>query len=332
MNIAIIGGGNLGHLLGALYGGRHTSTIITSKATKEIQYNVIQAYNDQGPTHESVVGFSSDYWYVCDADLIFVTVPSDMRRNACEQMKSFVKPGAIVCAIPAVGNWFDIARHSFRRTGVKVEGLRDIPFICDKCEFGKRVRFVGKKDSIYAPSQTQAEFYEDFFDIPCGVVSELDILLTPANPIIHPGNLYGMFRAGEYTHIPSKPLFYEELTELGAATIEALDSDIGKIRKKAGLAPFTIFDWFEQNYGSSIDDKSNLLTTFRTNKCYKGCVAPLEETPDGFTLIANHRVFKEDIPFGLELLKAKALKYGVETPTIDVVLSWAHSIMKKEDS
>lgn len=328
-DIAVIGGGNLGHLIGAIYGSGHPVRILSSKAPETPTWHGLRAYG-----HMNSYGgaeFSSNPEAVIDgASMIFVTVPSDMREAALLKIRDFIKPGARIVAIPAVGGWFEVANRVLDGLDVSIEGLRDIPFICDQTDFGKSVRFVGEKDSIFAAPRQVSTYWGMFFGIKCLPVTTDDILLTPANPIIHPGNLYGMFDKGRRDIIPVRPRFYEDMSVISGDWIDNLDRDIRAIRKAKGMDRFTIFDWFEQNYGSIVKDKTNLSMMFRTNPAYAGVMSPLREVQGGWSLKSDHRVFKEDIPFGLEILKREATQFDVSVPHIDEVLVWAHSVMRTE--
>jgi len=85
-------------------------------------------------------------------------------------------------------------------------------------------------------------------------------------------------------------------------------------------------------YGSDVTDTSSLLSVMRTNVGYKGCGTPLKAESDGtFSPATGSRLFWEDVPYGLCILKHIAELCGdLPTPTINEMIFWHQSLMGKE--
>jgi hypothetical protein len=79
-----------------------------------------------------------------------------------------------------------------------------------------------------------------------------------------------------------------------------------------------------------IEGASSMLTVFRTNRAYAKITTPVKEVNGGFVPDATTRLFTDDVPFGLYILKDLALRLNVETPGIDTVILWMQELMGKE--
>mmetsp|Transcript_19229 Transcript_19229/g.38429 ORF Transcript_19229/g.38429 Transcript_19229/m.38429 type:complete len:180 (+) Transcript_19229:3-542(+) len=85
------------------------------------------------------------------------------------------------------------------------------------------------------------------------------------------------------------------------------------------------------HYGDQVADRSSLRKIFATNQGYYGLATPLEEvSPGRFRPAINSRLFWEDVPFGLVILKNMAEMLGnFPTPRIDFMIRWHQQFMDK---
>ena len=83
-------------------------------------------------------------------------------------------------------------------------------------------------------------------------------------------------------------------------------------------------------YGDQVVDASSMLTVFRTNSAYAKIATPVKEVNGGFVPDPTTRLFTDDVPFGLCILKDLALRLKIKTPGIDIVLSWMRTLMGQE--
>ena len=83
-----------------------------------------------------------------------------------------------------------------------------------------------------------------------------------------------------------------------------------------------------KQYGDDVSDRSSLRKIFATNLGYAGCKTPLKEvSPGRFQPVVASRLFWEDIPFGLCILKSLAQSMGIPTPSIDFFIRWHQQFM-----
>lgn len=81
-----------------------------------------------------------------------------------------------------------------------------------------------------------------------------------------------------------------------------------------------IKDRIIQQYTDQVKDKSTLKTVFRTNTGYATVQIPQKAVPGGFVLNTEARIFWEDIPYGLCILKVRSrlsLGFGTDAARID---------------
>ncbi len=84
-----------------------------------------------------------------------------------------------------------------------------------------------------------------------------------------------------------------------------------------------------KQYGEDVADRSSLRQIFATNLGYAGCATPLVEVaPNQYHPAVNSRLFWEDIPYGLCILKNMAEMLGnFPTPRIDFMIRWHQQFM-----
>ena len=142
-----------------------------------------------------------------------------------------------------------------------------------------------------------------------------------------------------------KPLFYHGVNKETGDTMNDLSDQvilIAKcIEKETGIELNVprIFDWFLQVYSKDCKDTSTLYKAMLTNPGYDGLVHPMIQT-DGGKYIPNwnYRYLKEDIPFGLIVVRGLSLilnnKYQQELKgkldLMDKIIIWGQKCLKKE--
>lgn len=151
---------------------------------------------------------------------------------------------------------------------------------------------------------------------------------------------------------------YGDFDELSAEELAKLDNELQQI-KLALIERFPTLDLslvlpigkrVVKQYGKDVADTSSLRAIFATNlgcvhaccaayarvahaprklcACvrYAGCYTPMVECEGGVKPAVGSRLFWEDIPFGLCILKDLALKLGFPTPSIDFMIRWHQQV------
>jgi len=292
------------------------------------------------------------------SDLVLVAAPANAHPDILSTIAPFIDKGCSVGAIFAQGGFDWAAKHafgeSFKNIGV-LFGLQNIPWICKITALGENARIIGPKKKLYVATfpvearETAAKQMEALFDIPCETLPNfLNLTLTPSNQILHPARYYGIFRDWDGNKTYTKKqlaerkglTLYEDMDEFSAETLAQIDNELQQIRAALVLR-FPQLDLSNvlpigprilKQYGEDVTDGSSLKAIFNTNRGYVDCITPLQETSPGeFQPALKSRLFWEDIPFGLVILKTLSEMLGnFPTPTLDFLIRWHQQFMGKE--
>ena len=85
-----------------------------------------------------------------------------------------------------------------------------------------------------------------------------------------------------------------------------------------------------KQYGDQIKDKSTLESVFKTNIGYSTLKIPVKKVAGGVIPDIDGRIFWEDIPYGLCILKNIADMVQVKTPWINKMIEWHQQFMNKK--
>ncbi|KAG5183184.1 NAD/NADP octopine/nopaline dehydrogenase [Tribonema minus] len=294
---------------------------------------------------------------VAGSDVVIIAAPANAHPPLLAAIAPHFDDGAAVGALFAQGGFDWAAAHAFgeehmARVGV-LFGLQNIPWICKIKEYGKSARIIGPKRCLYVATfpveqrDDMARRIEAMFDIPCQTLPNfLNLTLTPSNQIIHPARYYGIFRDWDGTSSYDRAeierrngmTLYDNFDEFSAEVLATIDNELQQIKAalcqrfpQLDLSYVTpIGERIVTQYGPDVTDTSSLKQIFCSNRGYKGCNTPMKELEGGKRVMPNvdTRLFWEDIPFGLCILKNLAELLGnFPTPTIDFLIRWHQQFM-----
>eukprot|EP01064_Diplonema_japonicum_P033688 TRINITY_DN6718_c0_g1_i1.p1 TRINITY_DN6718_c0_g1~~TRINITY_DN6718_c0_g1_i1.p1 ORF type:complete len:415 (+),score=98.80 TRINITY_DN6718_c0_g1_i1:65-1309(+) len=284
---------------------------------------------------------------------VFIPLPVFAHEATLRAVVPFCEEDCVIVVLPATGAFDWTAEKVFKDLNKRVDvaGVGPLPYVCRTRKFGEEVNLLGVKSRVGmactkgADAKAIAGQIENMLGFQVVVFpSFLSITLTPTNPIMHPGRMYGMLVAKKYWRESTPPLtknvlFYDECDEVSSQWIHRLDNENQMIVKKLEeLLPGCIKDsvlpvnqYLKWAYGSSITDHSSAGACYRTNKQFHGVASPLLEVAPGYWVPNfKSRYFTEDIPFGLLTNKGIAELIGVPTPSMDCVIEWAQHEMGKK--
>jgi hypothetical protein len=284
------------------------------------------------------------------ADIIVLPLPEFTLEPVLTAIKDYLRPGAIIMATPGgVFEW--IARKALGPIFDKVclAVVQPMPYNCRTKEFGRRVSLIGKKSkykiACYPRDRTDevAEYVTKMWNATSITKMKyfLSLTLYNANGIIHPQRLYGLLH--EYKEgdtLPKNPFFYEDMDVFSANMIEQCDVELQNaihvIEEKGGLEGLSAEcppqpQRIKKTYHDTITDMSTFRSCFATNAAYKGIRCPFLKQNDGtFLPDFTSRYFTEDIQGGCCMMKGINELCGLETPTIDKVVTFFQKFLGKE--
>jgi len=289
--------------------------------------------------------------------LFLICAPANAHPELLTAIAPFVEKGAWIGALYAQGGFDWAVKHclgpKFPELGATF-GLLNIPWICKITVYGKEARILGPKQKNSAAvfpllmAKPVTNLLSQMYDMPFSVIPNfLNLTLTPSNQIIHPPRYYAIFKDwdGKRTYSLAELkkrqglTLYEDFDELSAELLSVLDNELQQI--KFGLLQrypdldlshvIPLGERIVQQYGADVTDRSSLRQIFRTNRGYVGCGTPMTEVgQDQMKPNVNSRLFWEDIPYGLCILKNLAELLNIPTPTIDNMIRWHQQFMGKQ--
>lgn len=285
-----------------------------------------------------------------EADIIVLPLPEFSLEPVLTAIKDYLRPGTILMATPGgVFEW--IARKVLGSTFDKIclAVVQPMPYNCRIKEFGRRVSVIGRKHEYQIacyPRERIDEVSEYVTAMWNGTSIMkmkyfLSLTLFNANGIIHPQRLYGLLH--EYKDgdtLLENPLFYEDMDDYSVNLIEQCDIELQNaictIEEKGGLEGLSaefppLFERIKNTYHDVITDMSTFRSCFATNAAYKGLRSPFIKQNDGtFLPDFTNRYFTEDIQGGSCMMKGINELCGLETPTIDKVVTFFQKFLGKE--
>lgn len=334
--ICICGGGNLAHVVGGWLASRADCevNILTRSPQKWTEDNTISITEPNG--HDFRARFSlitSDAQKAVEgASFVLLCLPGFAIADVLESIKPYLNNNMSVGSIVSSSGFFIIA-HRILSENIPLFGFQRVPFIARINEYGKSASLLGFKSSLAVatlntntPEKISAIFSK-FFQIPVRLLdSPLKVTFTNSNPLLHPCRLYGLFNNKELFDSPV--LFYEDWDNSSSQILIDSDNEFRRLLDRLNISETEIVPILK--YYECFDAQS-LTNKIRSIEAFKGLTAPMVRLNNGkYTIDCNTRYFTEDIPFGLLIIKSYAVINGIETPTIDKVLTWAQSKIGKQ--
>lgn len=334
MRICICGGGNLGHVVAGFIAAqnRYEVTVLTRQPERWSSKIIVET-----PSGEELSGnlhgvYSSPQEAVRGADIVLLCLPGFSIREVLQQIKDHLEPLAAVGSVVSSTGFFFEAMNVLPSTTV-LFGFQRVPFISRIKDYGHRAHLMGYKTCLHLAVERLNEkenlrlALETMLRTPIRLLnSYYEASLSNSNPLLHPSRLYSLWHnwhEGEvYSHVP---LFYEEWTEEAAQLYIDMDKELQTLLQLLPVTPgsiATVLEFYESN------DAVSLARKLRSIEAFKGIAAPMKKVDGGYIPDFNSRYFREDFPYGLEIVSRLAHDKGIPSPTIDRVCKWGLSCLK----
>lgn len=330
MEIAIIGGGNIGTQFAVHCASKgHNVTVFTSRP-QQWSTHIKLVDRSNAPFLEGDVSVTDDIKSALNSvDLIFITTPSFMADEISAKVAAALpnrSKKTYIGLIPGTGG-MECAFYKYNKNCI-IFGLQRVPSVVRLIEYGRSACAVGYRNKLHVAaldgrfSAECAELIEDIFDIQTATVpSYLSLTLTPSNPILHTSRLYNIF--GSYVSgekFERNPLFYEEWNDESSSLLIKMDDEVQRICK--ALPEFDLSDVKSLKVHYESDTPSSLTKKIGSIEGFKGIYSPMIKSDDGFVPDYNSRFFTADFPYGLWILIQIAGFAGVSVPNMQAVYDW----------
>jgi opine dehydrogenase len=332
MNLTIVGAGNMGLALTAYLSlkGGNSIRLFTKKdilksgpvLMRDVEGGIERYISDFHVTSSPEEAFE-------DADIIFCTYPAFLRKEFLEMNGKYMKAGAKLGFVPGYGGAEYACKELIGR-GIIIFGLQRVPYVAraQYTERGIVAGILSRKRQLYAAaipykeSDSISSVLTRLLDIPCTTLKEyLAITLAPSNPLLHITGLYNVFRSCKADTIYERPLrFYEEWDDEASEILFAYDMELQSICK--ALSPLDLREVVPLPVYYESPTPGQLTKKLKSIESFKTVMVPLKENKNGYIPDLESRMFTEDFPFGICVIKEFALITGIETPNIDLLLNF----------
>lgn len=330
MNICIVGGGHIGTTLLCYikhtYPGYRVS-LFTRKPehfAETIKCNDIEGGFSYGVKPDCI---SNDAKAAAgNADIVFVALPHFAVEKAFSDIAPYVSERAMIGVLPGgggceffFGKYFDHNKTLF--------GFQRVPFTAKVQEYGKETNLKSWKPFSVVGTLQRSRIDEACELIEkCGLKTEkasnfLEVALTPTNPILHTSRTYELFGQYDRNHkFDQKSRFYVGWTDAASETLFSMDNELHTLLDTMQNIDTSAIKRLSEHYESPtiplMTAKINSIATFQS------VYAPMKEEDGKYVADTDSRMFTEDFPWGLLVIRSYFGYFGLQAPTMDKLLNW----------
>jgi hypothetical protein len=330
MNICIVGGGHIGTTLTCYIKNHDQADRVSLYTRRPEQFSEILKCNDwEGGFSFEVKpdSISNDPSVAAkDADIVFIALPHFAVEKAFKDIAPFVSKKAFVGVLPGGGGCEFFFGKYFEKSQT-LFGFQRVPFTAKLEKYGQEANLKSWKPFSVVGTQRPERLDDACAMIEaCGLKTHkaanyLSVALTPTNPILHTSRTYEIFGKYERDHIfAEKCKFYVGWTDAASNTLLTMDAELhellGQIDELDTSAIRPLTEHYESPTIEAMTNKINSIATFQS------VYAPMTEVSGGFVADTTSRMFTEDFPWGLAIIRSYAKIIGTEAPKMDELLSW----------
>ena len=285
------------------------------------------------------------------SSVIIMVVPAFAHEPILLQLAPYLTKENTIAALPARSGLEYQACDILGKVGQNgcvLVGFQTLPWACRIREFGRSVIIHGTKKRVGAACLPKKKIGEKtkVFSTLLGMDvipyrSMLELSLANTGQLIHPGIMYSVFRNRRTEVFPSEdevPLFYASVDDEAAEFLSRMSDEVLSIKdmveqERPGFKMPSVVhlsQWLLDAYGDDIRGTTNLARMFQSNQGYQTLRVPIKKVDSGYQVNVKVRYLTEDLPFGLLVTKGIASAVGVETPTIDEVITKTSAWIGKE--
>lgn len=338
MKICVVGGGHIGTTLTCYIKHVHPEyqvSLYTRRPelfSEEIKCNDIEqaiSYNVH-PDH-----ITNDASVAAkDADIIYIALPHFAIEKAFEDIAPHVSKTAYIGVLPG-GGGCEFFFNKYFTPEQTLFGFQRVPFTAKNEIYGKETNLKSWKPfsvvGTLCPSRIDAacEIIEK-----CGLKTRkasnyLEVALTPTNPILHTSRTYELFGSYPADHkYNEKMKFYVGWSDKASITLFAMDKELHNLLDSMQGIDTTAIRPLTEHYESptieALTAKINSIPTFQS------VYAPMKEVDGKYMADLSSRMFTEDFPWGLVVIRSYFEIFNIPSPKIDEVLKWYSDFMGLE--
>lgn len=332
MNVCIIGGGHIGTTL-ACYVKHETGASVRMHTRKPQRFASVLTCNDwEGEkSFDVALDVISDdpSLTVAGADIIFVALPHLAIEQTFAQIAPHVKDGACICVLPGGGGCEFVFEKYFGSRAI-LAGFQRVPFTAKLQEYGREANLKSWKPFSVVGTLRAADL-----DRACALVEEcglktrraanyLAVALTPTNPVLHTSRTYELFGGHDADYeFPERMKFYVGWTDGASRTLFAVDGELHRLIDAIPELDLTAIRPLAEHYESpTVEAMTAKINSIKTFQSVYAPVVESPRTPGTYVADLTSRMFTEDFPWGLAVMRGYCGIFGIDAPKMDEVLGW----------
>lgn len=335
MKVCIVGGGHIGTTLlcyikhthpkyrVSMY-TRHPERFATSIKCNDIEGSFSYTINPDCISKEAgqVAG---------GADIVYIALPHFAVEKAFADIAPYVSGDAFIGVLPG-GGGCEFFFNKYFKGNQTLFGFQRVPFTAKLQQYGTETNLKSWK-----PFSVVGTLQRGRIDVACEMIERcglktqkasnfLEVALTPTNPILHTSRTYELF--GKYTRdheFTEKSKFYVGWTDEASMTMFEMDRELHKLLDAMSGIDTTAIRPLSEHYESPtiplMTAKINSIPTFQS------VYAPMKEQNGKYLADTDSRMFTEDFPWGLLVIRSYFEYFGIEAPMMDKLLFWYSNYM-----
>lgn len=340
INVCIVGGGHIGTTLACYIKHTVKSARVRLFTRRPEKFSAAIKCNDIEGGFSYIVELdaisANPAIAAANADIVFVALPHFAVEKAFADIAPHVSPKAMIGVLPG-GGGCEFIFHKYFKPEQTLFGFQRVPFTAKLQEYGREANLKSWKP--YSVVGTiPAGRVEDACAMveACGLKTKpaanfLEVALTPTNPILHTSRTHDLFGNHPRDHVFKERFkFYVGWTDHASETLFGMDRELHNLLDAISAhgietdAIRPLSEHYESPTVPALTAKINGIPTFQT------VYAPLKEVEGGYAADTSTRMFTEDFPWGLAVIRSYFTLFGVPAPTMDKVLGWYADYMGLE--
>lgn len=326
MKICIVGAGNIGLVLASTLALKEEHDIViythSDFDVSKLVFNDVE--NDKQYTNLDFRLETDLEKAISDSDYVFCTYPAFLRKDFIEESKDYYPKGCKLGFVPGYGGAEYMCKELVDN-GITVFGLQRVPFVARHSN-REVANCLSRKTNIYIatiPKDKTDEICEEvgeFVDIPAIPLKEyLAVTLVPSNPLLHLTGLYNVFK--DYKPGDSfdrQLMFFEEWNDETSELLIKYDEELQEICNR--MKPLNLEEIVSLKIYYESPTAEDMTRKLKSIKAFEVVKVPLIEKEGKFYPDFGSRMFLEDYPFGIAIIKYFGILTKVDTPAIDKIL------------
>ena len=338
MKICVVGGGHIGTTLlcyikhihpeyqVCLY-TQHPEKFVNTLKCNDIEKNISYFVTPDVISREPDIAAK-------DAEIVFIALPHFAVEKAFQDIAPFVAKEAMIGVLPG-GGGCEFFFNKYFDNNKTLFGFQRVPFTAKVQTYGVEANLKSWK-----PFSVVGTLKRDKIDCVCDYIERcglktkkasnfLEIALTPTNPILHTSRTYELFGKYDISHkFDVKTKFYVGWTDETSRILFAMDGELHSLLDAIDEINTSAIRPLSEHYESpdvkALTAKINGIATFQS------VYAPMKEVDGKYVADTSSRMFTEDFPWGLAVIRSYFEYFNVPAPTMDKVLIWYSKYMGLE--